>query len=94
MTQLDLIIALAERDGLTKENAARIVKTFFNSMTDALEKGDRIEVRGLCSFDIKKYPAHMGKNPKTGEPVQVPAKKFPFFKCGKELKNRVDYPQD
>ena len=61
-------------------------------MAKAFVKGERVEIRGLCSFFIKDYKPYTGKNPKTGDKVQVPAKKLPFFKCGKELKERVDYP--
>ncbi len=61
-------------------------------MTDAMEKGERVEIRGLCSFYIKDYGSYIGRNPKTGEKVQIAAKKLPFFKCGKDLKERVDYP--
>jgi integration host factor subunit beta len=60
-------------------------------MANALTKGDRVEIRGLFSFYVKKYKAYAGRNPKTGEPAQVKPKKLPFLKCGKELKERVDY---
>jgi integration host factor subunit beta len=60
-------------------------------MSEALSKGDRVELRGLCSFFVKKYKSYTGRNPKTGEKVKVAGKKLPFFKCGKELKERVDY---
>ena len=63
---------------------------FFNEMANALAKGDRVEIRGLCSFYVKEYKAYTGRNPKTGEPVKIKSKKLPFFKCGKELKDRVD----
>ena len=53
-------------------------------------KGDRVEIRGLCSFFVKEYQSYQGRNPKTGERVQVAPKRLPFFKCGKELKERVD----
>jgi len=59
-------------------------------MTNALAKGDRVEIRGLCSFYVKQYKAYTGRNPKTGESKQVNPKKLPFFKVGKELKERVD----
>ncbi len=61
-------------------------------MTDALVKGDRIEIRGFCSFYIKEYDGYIARNPKSGEKVQVAPKKLPFFKCGKELKERVNDP--
>jgi len=59
-------------------------------MAGALEKGDRVEIRGLCSFYVKKYEGYTGRNPKTGETVEIKPKKLPFFKCGKGLKERVD----
>ena len=60
-------------------------------MSKALAAGDRVEFRSFCSIFVKKYKGYAGRNPRTGEIVQVPAKKLPFFKCGKELKDRVDY---
>jgi integration host factor subunit beta len=60
-------------------------------MSDALARGDRVEIRGLCSFYVKEYKPYLGRNPKTGERVHIAPKKLPFFKCGKELKERVDY---
>ena len=91
MNKLDLIAALKNEAELTKLEAATIVDLFFNEMANALAKGDRVEIRGLCSFFVKKYKAYAGRNPKTGEPTRVKGKKLPFFKCGKELKERVDY---
>jgi integration host factor subunit beta len=60
-------------------------------MANALAEGDRVEIRGLCSFYVKEYDSYQGRNPRTGERVQVASKKLPFFKCGMELKRRVDY---
>jgi integration host factor subunit beta len=60
-------------------------------MSEALARGDRVEIRGLCSFYVKEYESYKGRNPKTGESVQVGSKKLPFFKSGKKLKERVDY---
>jgi integration host factor subunit beta len=91
MNKLDLIAALKNKTELTKSEAAAIVDLFFNEMANALAKGDRVEIRGLCSFYVKKYKAYAGRNPKTGEPARVKGKKLPFFKVGKELKDRVDY---
>jgi integration host factor subunit beta len=91
MNKLELIKALKEKNGLSKFEAAAIVDLFFNEMADALAKGDRVEIRGLCSFYVKKYKAYAGRNPITGESVQVAPKRLPFFKIGKELKRRVDY---
>ena len=91
MNKLDLIAALKNKTELTKSEAAAIVDLFFNEMANALAKGDRVEIRGLCSFYVKKYKAYAGRNPKTGEPARVKPKKLPFFKSGKELRKRVDY---
>ena len=91
MNKLDLTAALKNETELTKSEAATIVDLFFNEMAKALAKDDRVEIRGLCSFYVKKYKAYAGRNPKTGEPTRVKGKKLPFFKCGKELKERVDY---
>ncbi len=91
MNKLDLIAVLKNKTDITKSEAAAIVDLFFNEMANALAKGDRVEIRGLCSFYVKKYKAYAGRNPKTGEPVKIKPKKLPFFKCGMELRNRVDY---
>ena len=90
MNKLDLIEALKKEAGISKIEARKVVDLFFDEMSNALAKGDRVEIRGLCSFYVKKYKAYSGRNPKTGEPTKVKPKKLPFFKCGKELKNRVD----
>jgi integration host factor subunit beta len=91
MNKLELIEALREENGLKKPQAAAIVDMFFDEMSNALAKGDRVEIRGLCSFYVKQYKAYSGRNPKTGEKVKIAPKKLPFFKCGKKLKERVDY---
>jgi integration host factor subunit beta len=91
MNKLDLIAALRNEAKLTKSEAAAVVDLFFNEMANALAKGERVEIRGLCSFFVKEYKSYQGRNPITGESVQVAPKKLPFFKCGQELKRRVDY---
>ena len=91
MNKLELIQALKESNGLSKSEAAAVVDLFFNEMANALAKGDRVEIRGLCSFFVKEYKSYQGRNPITGESVTVASKKLPFFKIGKELKERVDY---
>ena len=91
MNKIDLIAALKNETDLTKSEAKAVVNLFFNEMSDAMANGDRVEIRGLCSFYVKQYKAYAGRNPKTGEPTRVKGKKLPFFKCGKELKERVDY---
>jgi integration host factor subunit beta len=90
MNKLELIQALKDATDLTKPEAAAVVDIFFNGMADALAKGDRVEIRGLCSFFVKEYDGYTGRNPKTGEKVKIKPKKLPFFKPGKELKERVD----
>ena len=90
MNKLELIQVLKNRSDLTQQEAADVVEIFFNSLIDALTNGDRVEIRGVCSFYVKEYKSYTGRNPKTGEKVQVPGKKLPFFKAGKELRERVD----
>ena len=91
MNKLELIKTLKDKCQISKKEAAAVVDLFFNKMANALAEGDRVEIRGLCSFYVKKYKAYAGRNPRTGERVQVSSKKLPFFKCGKALKDRVDY---
>ncbi|WP_035241727.1 HU family DNA-binding protein [Desulfobacter vibrioformis] len=91
MNKLELISTLKDRANLTKSEAADVIKIFFDSLSDAFVKGERVEIRGLCSFHIKEYKSYVGRNPKTGQKVDIPPKRLPFFKCGKELKERVDY---
>jgi integration host factor subunit beta len=90
MNRLELINSLRNEAELTKSEAAAVVGLFFNEIANSLAKGDRVEIRGLCSFYVKKYKAYAARNPKTGEPVEVASKKLPVFKCGLELKRRVD----
>jgi integration host factor subunit beta len=90
MNKLEIVETLKTQAGLTKNEATAVVKLFFDEMANALAKGDRVEIRGLCSFYVKKYKAYTGRNPKSGEQVNIKPKKLPFFKCGKELKERVD----
>lgn len=90
MNKADLVEALAGENGLSKAQAKKAVELFFDEMTDALANGDKVEIRGFCSIFVKEYKAYTGRNPKTKEAVSVAPKKLPFFKCGKELKERVD----
>ncbi|BBO76219.1 integration host factor subunit beta [Desulfosarcina widdelii] len=91
MNKMELIEALSDSDALlSKSTAADIVKLFFDEMTNALANGDRVEIRGFCSFFVKEYKGYIGRNPKTVEQVNIAPKKLPFFKPGKELKERVD----
>ena len=91
MNKSDLMEALGKETGLSKTKAEQVVELFFGEMSDALANGDRVEIRGLCSFFVKEYEGYTGRNPKSGEHTQVLPKKLPFFKCGRELKERVDY---
>ena len=91
MNKLELIDALREECRISKREAATIIDLFFDRISEALAEGDRVEIRGLCSFFIKEYKSYQGRNPRTGEDVQVAPKRLPFFKCGKELRDRVDY---
>jgi len=90
MNKSDLVEALSESENLTKTKAEEVVDLVFSEMTNALVTGDRVEVRGLGSFKVKSYDGYRGRNPKTGEQIKVKPKKLAFFKCGKELKERVD----
>jgi len=90
MNKSDLIEALSKDAGIKTGKAEEVVKTVFNSMANALAKGDRVEIRGLGTFKVKNYDGYTGHNPKTGEPIKVKPKKLPLFKCSRELKERVD----
>jgi integration host factor subunit beta len=90
MTKSDLIEHLTQRLQLTKKKVEAIVNTCFDTMFEALVRGDRIEIRGFGSWYVKEYKSYTGRNPKTGTSVQVPEKKLPFFKVGKELRKRID----
>ena len=89
MTKSQLIETVAARGGLTRKRAEQLVNTIFDSMEDALVRGDRIEIRGFGSFKTRHYPAYTGRNPKTGAPIDVSEKVLPVFKVGKELRDRV-----
>jgi len=90
MNKMELIQALRDANGLSKTEADSVVNLFFDTISEALAQGDRVEIRGLCSIFVKEYGSYTGRNPKTGEQVQIAPKKLPFFKPGKELKERVD----
>ena len=91
MTKAELVEKVADKlDHLTKKQTEAIINTIFDSIKDALSAGDKIEIRGFGSFKIRSRKQREGRNPKTGSPVSVPAKRVPFFKAGKELKELVD----
>lgn len=91
MTKSDLIARLAERfPQLVAKDADFAVKMILDAMSEALAKGDRIEIRGFGSFSLNYRPPRVGRNPKSGDKVSVPEKWVPHFKAGKELRERVD----
>ena len=91
MNKSTLIQTLRKKTNLTKTKTKQVVELLFDEMSNALAAGDRVQIRGFCSIYVKDYEGYTGRNPKTGEPREVPAKRLPFFKCGKELKDRVDF---
>lgn len=91
MTKSGLIEKISEKvKNFTKRDVEIIVDKIFDSIKDGLVSGDKIEIRGFGSFKVKEHGARKGRNPKTGEAIDIPAKKTPFFKVGKELKERVN----
>lgn len=91
MNKSDLMAALKDKDDLSRQEAEKIVNVFFGSIEDSLCNGGRVEIRGFGSFTVNTYKSYLGRNPKTGDQIRVPAKRLPFFKVGKELKELVDY---
>ena len=90
MNKSGLIEALSRKENLTEKKAIDVVNLIFKGFNDELKKGGRIEIRGFGSFVVRKYQAYTGRNPKTGRNIEVAPKSLPFFKVGKELKERVD----
>jgi integration host factor subunit beta len=91
MNKLDLVKKIHAENNITKDEARALVDVFFDQIANALATGDRVEIRGFCSFHVKTHDAYAGRNPKTGETITVKPKKLPFFQAGKELRRRVDY---
>ncbi len=90
MNKSNLVTNLSKETALTKQVAEEVIDTVFEAMSQALVAGEGIEIRGLGSFVIKDYKTYQGRNPKTGQNIDVSAKKLPFFKAGKELKERIN----
>lgn len=90
MTKADLVEEVVGVCNLSKKDAEVIVNTVFSSITEALEKDDKIELRGFGSFRVRKRRSRLGRNPKTGDQVEVPEKRIPYFKPGKELKDLIN----
>lgn len=90
VTKSELIEKVAQETGLTKGRAEMVINAIFDSMTEALVRNEGIEIRGFGSFTVRQYKAYEGRNPRTGDPVHVAPKRLPFFKVGKELRERVN----
>ncbi len=90
MNKSELIEALAQKIDIPQREAGGITNTILEAMTEALASGSNIEIRGFGSFVVKNYESYQGRNPKTGDKISVPPKKLPFFKAGKELKEKVN----
>src|SRR5215212_6645586 len=94
MTKAELVEDVARAAELTKKDAERLVEIVFESIIDTLNQGEKIELRGFGSFRVRERGARRGRNPKTGDPVDIPAKRVPYFKPGKELKELINEPSD
>jgi len=92
MNKSELIKTLAEAKNIHVDEAAAIINSFIESVKKALADGDRVEIRGFGSFKVKDYRGYVGRNPKSGEVVDVSPKKLPFFRPGKELKEYINQP--
>ena len=90
MTKAELVEDVARAAELTKKDAERLVEIVFESIIETLNKGEKIELRGFGSFRVRERGARRGRNPKTGDPVDIPAKRVPYFKPGKELKDLIN----
>jgi integration host factor subunit beta len=94
MLKSDLINILVVKRGVTQKQAEATIETIFDSMKDALCRGENIEIRGLGAFHVKHYEGYQGRNPKTGEVIPVRPKRGILFRTGKELRDRVNHPDD
>ena len=90
MNKSNLISVFSEKANLSKRNAEQFVNIMIDSMIKALKNGERVEIRGFGSFVVRTYGAYEGRNPKTGETINVDQKKLPFFKAGKDLLSRIN----
>jgi integration host factor subunit beta len=90
MNARDLATKLAEKENLTHREAESAVKLIFRLFSDAMKKGDRIEIRGFGSFEMREYKTYTGRNPKTGVQIEVKPKSSTYFKVGKELRERIN----
>ncbi|MGI9108234.1 MAG: HU family DNA-binding protein [Pyrinomonadaceae bacterium] len=90
MTKAELVEDVAQAADLTKKDAERLVEIVFESIIETLNQGEKIELRGFGSFRVRERGARRGRNPKTGDPVDIPAKRVPYFKPGKEMKELIN----
>ena len=89
MNKTELIAAVAEKAGLTKKEAERIINATFETVTETLKKGDKVSISGFGIFEVKTREARIGRNPRTKESIQIPATKLPTFKASKTLKDAI-----
>ena len=90
MVKHDIVNEVVNRTGLSKTKAEIAVETVFETMKRSMERGERIELRGFGAFSVKQRAARIGRNPRTGEPVQVATKRIPYFKTGKQLREKLN----
>jgi len=90
MVKSELILILKDKVQISKTQAEEVVDILFDTISETLARGERVEIRGFGSFSVNAYRSYIGRNPKTGTSINVPAKKLPFFRVGKELKEKVD----
>ena len=90
MTKTELVANVAEKSGITKKDADKVLSAVFESIKQALVEGDKVQVIGFGTFEIRNRSARKGRNPQTGEEIDIPASKLPSFKAGKALKEAVN----
>jgi integration host factor subunit beta len=90
MTKSQVVARLADLSRIPKTRAEAFVGAFFEAVAGAMKRGDKVEIRGFGSFSVREYGSYTGRNPKTNEPVQVRPKRLPFFRVGRELKERIN----
>ncbi|KUK23346.1 MAG: HU family DNA-binding protein [Synergistetes bacterium] len=89
MTKAELVREVAEKTGMTKKDTALLVNTLFETIMDALSKGEKVQIAGFGIFEVKERAERVGRNPRTGEEIKIPPRKVPVFRVGKELKTKV-----
>ena len=90
MNKTDLISEVADRTGMTKKDVEKVVNAFFSTIEDTLKSGDKVQLIGFGTFEVRDRQARKGRNPQTGEEISIPAARVPAFKAGKALKDAVD----